>query len=186
MKRIFDIFFSFFILIIIIIPLLIISFFIFLDSGFPIIFWSKRMGIHNSIFLMPKFRTMNSQTPVVATHLMENPSKYITNIGYYLRKYSLDELPQIWSIFIGNMTFIGPRPALFNQQDLISLRTKKYIHILKPGITGWAQVNGRDNISIMRKVNFDRFYLENRSIYLDVKIIFLTIFKSLRNKDISH
>lgn len=155
------------------------------DQG-PAIFWSQRIGILNRPFLMPKFRSMKLGTPQLATHLLTDPHLKITRIGNFLRKYSLDELPQLWSILKGDMSFVGPRPALFNQEDLIALRTQKNIHSLKPGITGWAQINGRDEISISDKVSLDEFYLKHHSFFMDLKIIWLTFFKVLSKEGVSH
>ena len=135
---------------------------------------------------MPKFRTMRINTPAVATHLLENPNKYLTPIGIFLRKLSLDELPQLWSVLKGDMSFVGPRPALFNQDDLIALRTERGVHRLIPGITGWAQINGRDDIPIPRKVEYDEYYLNHRSFYFDLKILFLTFLKVTRADNVSH
>ena len=186
MRRILDIFFSVLFFLILLIPILIISFLVCIFSSGSILFWSKRIGCNNIIFQMPKFRTMKLDTPDVATHLLENSSKYITPIGLFLRKTSLDELPQLWSIFIGDMTFIGPRPALYNQYDLIDLRTQYDIHKLKPGITGLAQVSGRDSLSIEKKVNFDLIYLKEKSLILNIKIIYLTLLKVFGSEGIKH
>ena len=152
----------------------------------PAIHWSKRIGINNAIFLMPKFRTMRIDTPQVATHLLNDGQKWLTPIGSFLRKSSLDELPQLWSVLKGDMSLVGPRPALFNQYDLRDLRTAHGVHLLPPGVTGWAQINGRDELSIEEKVVYDAFYLKERSLAFDLKIIFLTIYKVLLRKDISH
>ena len=149
-------------------------------------FWSKRVGIFNKEFLMPKFRSMKLNTPQLASHLLTTPENHVTRVGRVLRKYSLDEIPQLWSVLRGNMSFVGPRPALFNQEDLISLRSQKGIDILKPGITGWAQINGRDEISIQKKIEFDEYYLKNRNFFIDMKIIYLTIFKVISKEGISH
>ncbi|MEK7288960.1 MAG: sugar transferase, partial [Planctomycetota bacterium] len=143
-------------------------------------------GGANGIFKMPKFRTMRIDTPAVATHLLSNPDEYLTSIGPFLRKWSLDELPQLWGVLKGDMSFVGPRPALFNQQDLIALRTEKGVHRLIPGITGWAQINGRDDIPIPKKVEFDEYYLKNRSLFFDLKILLLTFFKVTRAENVSH
>lgn len=148
--------------------------------------WSKRIGKNNEIFLMPKFRTMRIDTPQVATHLLNDGKNYITPIGSFLRKTSLDELPQLWSVLKGDMSLVGPRPALFNQYDLMELRTKAGVHTLVPGVTGWAQINGRDELSSEEKVKFDKEYLERRSVMFDLKIIFMTAFKVLLRKGISH
>ena len=165
---------------------LVISVLIKLSSSGDIFFCSKRVGIENKIFLMPKFSTMRPDTPKVATHLLHDPEQYYTRVGSFLRKTSLDEIPQLLSILKGDMSFIGPRPALFNQDDLIKLRTEKGIHQLMPGVTGWAQVNGRDELSIPVKVQFDEYYLKNRSWFLDLKIVFLTLLRVLGMKGVSH
>lgn len=157
-----------------------------LESPGPALFWSQRVGINSIFFMMPKFRTMNEGTEAVATHLLDNPSSHLTRIGEFLRRTSIDELPQLLSILRGHMTFVGPRPALFNQIDLIELRKKNRVDILIPGVTGWAQVNGRDNISIKEKVNFDIEYLNKKSIKFDIYIIFLTFLKVIRKEGISH
>ena len=174
-------------LLIILIPVfLIVSIIIVLYDGFPIIFKQKRIGKNNNYFYLYKFRTMNRDCPEIATHLMSNPEKYIIKYGNFFRKYSLDEIPQLFNIVKSDMHFIGPRPALHNQIDLKELRTKNNIHLIKPGLTGWAQVNGRDNISIIEKVDFEKFYIKNHSILLDLKIIFLTLFKVVSRKGVSH
>jgi O-antigen biosynthesis protein WbqP len=157
-----------------------------LTSKGPAIFWSKRIGIDKKFFLMPKFRTMITDTPNVATHLLEEPDKYTTPIGSFLRKTSLDELPQLLSVIKGDMTFVGPRPALFNQNDLINMRETFDIFDLKPGITGWAQIQGRDSISIEEKVKLDNFYKINKNFFLDIYIIFKTIIRVFHDKNISH
>jgi len=150
------------------------------------LYWSDRVGMGNGIFKMPKFRTMRIDTPAVATHLLDNPDSYLTPIGPFLRKSSLDELPQLLCVLKGDMSFVGPRPALFNQDDLIALRTEKGVHRLIPGITGWAQINGRDDIPIPKKVEFDEYYLRHRSFLLDIKIILLTVFKVVRREGVVH
>ena len=165
---------------------LVISLAIKFSASGDILFWSKRVGIENKIFLMPKFSTMRPDTPKVATSLLHNPEKYYTRVGSFLRKTSLDEVPQLLSILKGDMSFIGPRPALFNQDDLIKLRTEKGVHQLKPGITGWAQVNGRDELTIPQKVSFEEEYLNNRSFQMDMRIIWLTLIKVVFRHDISH
>jgi len=171
---------------------ILLSFFLFiavlvrLSSGSPVLYWSKRVGRFNKEFSMPKFRTMIVETPSVASHLLDYPSQYLTPLGFFLRKTSLDELPQCWSILIGEMSFVGPRPALFNQHDLINLRTKKGIHNLHPGLTGWAQINGRDNVSLQQKVAFDEEYMNYKSLSIDLKILVLTIFRVISSNDISH
>ena len=185
-KRFLDILFVIITLVILSIPIIIISLLVFSSSKRPILFWSDRVGIYNSIFKMPKFRTMKINTPPLATHLLSSSDKYVTKVGSFLRKISLDELPQLWSILKGDMTFVGPRQALFNQYDLIELRKKNGVDILKPGITGWAQINGRDNITIEEKVNLDIYYLKNKSFFLDFKIIILTLIKVIIKDGISH
>jgi len=175
------------VLIILLSPIfLIISLIIFFDDGFPIFFKQKRIGINNSKFAVYKFRTMKKDVPDIPTHLVKNPKPLYTRSGPFLRKFSLDELPQLINIIKGDMAFIGPRPALHNQGDLIELRTKSGIHSLMPGVTGWAQVNGRDELSIPVKVKFDEYYLKNKSCILDLKIILLTFFKVLGRKDVTH
>ena len=165
---------------------LIIALLIKLFSEGPVIHWSKRVGKKNKIFYMPKFRTMKINSPQMATHQLQNPKIYLTKVGTILRKYSLDEIPQIWSVIIGDMSIVGPRPPLYNQNDLIEMRKEKNIQDLLPGITGWAQVNGRDEISLREKTDLDYYYLKNQTIGLDLKIIFITIFKVIFKKEISH
>jgi O-antigen biosynthesis protein WbqP len=157
-----------------------------ITSNGPALYWSNRVGINNSIFRMPKFRSMKIGTPAVATHLLGNAASHLTPIGGFLRKSSLDELPQLWCILKGDMSLVGPRPALFNQDDLITLRTEHQVHTIPPGLTGWAQINGRDEIPIPNKVAFDAYYLKNQNILLDIKIIALTAFKVLRRDGVSH
>jgi len=152
----------------------------------PAIYWSDRVGQRNRIFKMPKFRTMRVETPAIATHLLSDPEKALTPIGSFLRRSSLDELPQLWSILKGDMSFVGPRPALFNQYDLITLRTQYGVDALVPGLTGWAQVNGRDALSIEDKVQFDLQYLQRRSFLMDMKILYMTFIKVLRRAEVSH
>ena len=152
----------------------------------PAIYWSDRVGRRNQIFKMPKFRTMRVDTPAVATHLLAEPEKALTPIGAFLRRSSLDELPQLWSIFKGDMSFVGPRPALFNQHDLIALRTQQGVDALVPGLTGWAQVNGRDGLSIPDKVHFDLQYLQRHSFWMDLKILYMTFVKVIYRADVSH
>jgi len=185
-KRIFDVVSAVILLLILIIPMLIISLLIKLTSKGPVLYWSDRPGRNNRVFQMPKFRTMWINTPAVATHLLENPNKYLTPIGPFLRKLSLDELPQLRSVLRGDMSFVGPRPALYNQDDLIALRTEKGIHNITPGITGWAQVNGRDDLPIPIKVGYDEYYLKNRSLFFDIKILFLTFFKTVKSEGVQH
>lgn len=160
-----------------------------LTSTGPSLYWSKRVGKYNHIFNMPKFRSMRVGTPQIATHLMNqqsNPNSFLTPVGSFIRKTSLDELPQLWSVLKGDMSIVGPRPALFNQDDLIALRTQYGVHTLKPGITGWAQINGRDEIPIPQKVALDAYYLAHQSLLLDIKIILLTAIKVLRRDNITH
>lgn len=185
-KRCVDITVAFFVSIVAFFPMLIIALIIKSTSKGPIIYWSERVGQYNDIFYMPKFRTMYIGAPTIATHLIENPDYHITSIGKILRNYSLDELPQLWSIFAGKMSLIGPRPALFNQEDLIKLRTDRNIHLMKPGITGWAQINGRDELNIKEKVKYDTYYFEHQSTVLDLKIFFLTFKKILLRSNIKH
>lgn len=155
------------------------------DRG-PFLYWSKRVGINSSIFLMPKIRTMKLNTPQVATHLLTNSESYLTPMGSFLRKSSLDEIPQLISILKGDMSFVGPRPALFNQDDLMDLRRQAGVDKLKPGLTGWAQINGRDEISIEAKVNFEKEYLQQRSFVFDLKILYRTFFKVIKQESVSH
>lgn len=160
-----------------------------LTSQGPALYWSQRVGQNNKLFSMPKFRSMRVGTPQIATHLMNqqsNPDAFLTPIGSFIRKSSLDELPQLWSVLIGDMSIVGPRPALFNQNDLISLRTSQHVHQLKPGITGWAQINGRDEIPISQKVSFDVYYLTHKSTWFDLKIMVLTAIKVIKRDNITH
>jgi lipopolysaccharide/colanic/teichoic acid biosynthesis glycosyltransferase/uncharacterized protein YbjT (DUF2867 family) len=186
MKRTTDIVIAVFALVFLFVPLSVIAAFVKMTSQGPILYWSDRIGKNNSIFKMPKFRTMKVNTPAVATHLLSEPEQYLTSIGKFLRKYSLDELPQLFSVIKGDMSFVGPRPALFNQDDLIVLRTQKKIHLLTPGLTGWAQVNGRDELSIPIKVGFDEYYLYHRSFLFDVEILCMTFFKAMRGEGVQH
>ena len=186
MKRLFDIILSILLLSFSSIPMVIISGLIRLGSKGPALYWSDRIGINNTIFRMPKFRTMRLDTPAVATHLLQNPQNYVTPIGRILRKLSLDELPQLISVFKGEMSFVGPRPALFNQNDLIELRVQKGIHRLVPGITGWAQINGRDELPISVKVEFEEDYLRHRSFVFDLRVLWLTLFRVFQSQGISH
>lgn len=167
-------------------PLALVALAVRLTSPGPALYWSDRVGQHNRIFKMPKFRSMRVDTPAVATHLLEDPERYLTPIGSFLRKSSLDELPQIWSILVGDMSIVGPRPALFNQDDLIALRTERGVHVLLPGLTGWAQVNGRDELPIPQKVQFDQEYLQRQSTGFDFYIIGLTMLKVLHRDSVSH
>ena len=188
--RVFNIALSLLAGIVLLVPFFIVWILVRLTSKGPAIHWSKRIGQNNHIFLMPKFRTMLIETPQLATHLLSQEQakgkSYLTPIGSFLRKSSLDEIPQLWSIIKGDMNLVGPRPALFNQDDLRELRTKHNIHTLAPGITGWAQINGRDELSIEEKVEYDKAYLERRSFLFDLKIIFLTAYKVLLRADVSH
>ena len=185
-KRIMDIILIVVTLILTVPLVLIISMLIFLFDGKGIFHVSKRVGRKNKIFKMYKFRTMKINSPQIATHLMKNPSNYTTYLGSILRKLSLDELPQLYNVLIGEMTIVGPRPALFNQKDLIKLRTLKGVSNLVPGITGWAQINGRDNLSIKKKVELDFYYKKNRSMLLDFSIIFITFTKIFSTKGVTH
>lgn len=186
MKRIFDLILALIILVSSLIPLILIAIAVRLSSKGPALHWSERVGRYNRIFSMPKFRTMRVETPQVATHLLHNPKQYETPIGPFLRKTSLDELPQLFNIFKGDMSFVGPRPALFNQHDLIQLRTKAKVDLLLPGLTGWAQINGRDTLSIPDKVALDIEYLKRQSLVLDIKILWATVLKVLKRDGISH
>jgi O-antigen biosynthesis protein WbqP len=186
MKRLFDILFSAIIAISMSIPILMICVAIRLTSRGPVLYWSARFGRNNLIFMMPKFRTMLIETPVVASHLLADAGTYLTPIGSFLRRSSLDELPQLWSVLKGDMTFVGPRPALFNQNDLIALRSQMKINQLTPGLTGWAQINGRDNLTISEKVKLDAEYLKRKSFRFDLWILWLTLFKVIRRDSISH
>jgi O-antigen biosynthesis protein WbqP len=186
MKRLFDFSLSTFAIIILAIPLLITAAVVRLTSPGPILFWSKRVGRDNQIFLMPKFRSMRIDTPAVATHLLQNSDQWLTPIGSFLRKSSLDELPQLWSILKGDMSFVGPRPALFNQDDLIAMRTEQGVHQLVPGLTGWAQVNGRDELPIPKKVDLDFEYLQRKSFLFDLRILWMTALKVVVRDGISH
>ena len=186
MTRFFDFSMSILAIIFLSLPMLLSALLVKLTSPGPILYWSDRVGRNNSIFKMPKFRTMRIDTPAVATHLLGNPGQWLTPVGGFLRKSSLDELPQLISILTGDMSIVGPRPALFNQDDLIALRTEKGVHQLTPGLTGWAQINGRDELPIPVKVEFDEWYLHNRSFFLDVKIIVQTFVKVLRKEGVTH
>lgn len=186
MKRIFDVAMSLLALIGLGVPMLIAALLIKLTSKGPVLYWSNRVGKNNKIFRMPKFRTMLIETPAVATHLLSDPDRYLTPVGKFLRKTSIDELPQLWSILKGDMSIVGPRPALFNQDDLIALRTEKGVHVLTPGLSGPAQINGRDELPIPVKVEYDEYYLKNRSFLFDMKIIFQTIFKAAKCEGVTH
>ena len=167
-------------------PIVILVIAVRLSSPGPVLYWSDRVGRHNRLFRMPKFRSMRIDTPAVATHLLSNPEKWLTPMGSFLRRSSLDELPQLWSILKGDMSFVGPRPALFNQVDLIALRTEKGVDELLPGLTGWAQINGRDELSITQKVQFDYEYLKNQSALFDLKILWMTALKVINRDSVSH
>jgi len=186
MKQAFDFVYAFLLLSALSVPILLIALLVKLTSQGPVMYWSDRVGKNNVIFRMPKFRTMLVDTPAVATHLLSNPDQFLTPLGKFLRKSSLDELPQLISIIKGDMSFVGPRPALFNQDNLIALRTQKGVHVLSPGLTGWAQINGRDDIPIPKKVEFDAYYLLHRSFLLDIKIILLTVLKVVRREGVVH
>ena len=186
MKRAFDLVLALGVALIFSLPILLVSLMVRFTSKGPILYWSDRVGRHNKLFKMPKFRSMQIGTPAVATHLLHNPDVYLTPVGSFLRKSSLDELPQLWSILRGDMSFVGPRPALFNQQDLIELRTQAGVHELVPGLTGWAQINGRDELPIPEKVALDSVYLHRQSFLFDLKIIFLTALKVLRRDNVTH
>jgi O-antigen biosynthesis protein WbqP len=186
MKRMLDVIYAGSSMLLLSVPMSIIAVVVKLTSKGPVLHWSDRIGKDNLAFKMPKFRTMKMDAPAVATHLLENPLKYLTPFGRFLRKFSLDELPQLWSVLKGDMSFVGPRPALYNQEDLITLRTEKGIHRLVPGITGWAQVKGRDNLTVSRKVEYDEYYMNHRSFMFDIKIIFLTLVKVLRSENVHH
>ena len=184
--RLMDIFLSCLCLVFLFAPLLIVATAVKLSSFGPVLYWSERVGRNNKNFMMPKFRTMVLGTPAVATHLLVQPKNFLTPVGGFLRKSSLDELPQLWSVICGDMSFVGPRPALFNQYDLIQARTDLGVHVLLPGLTGWAQVNGRDELSISDKVVLDYEYLTLRSVWLDLRIILLTILKVVRREGVVH
>jgi O-antigen biosynthesis protein WbqP len=186
MKRLFDVSVALLAIVVLSIPLLVVAVLVKLTSPGPIVYWSDRVGRHNRIFRMPKFRTMRVDTPAVATHLLADPKRFLTPVGPFLRKSSLDELPQLWSILVGDMSFVGPRPALFNQDDLIALRTEYGVDQVLPGLTGWAQINGRDELPIPEKVRLDAEYLQRQSFFLDLKIIFLTFLKVVRRDGITH
>lgn len=186
MKRLFDLVSSLFAAILLAVPIVLVAVLVRITSKGPVLYWSDRVGKKNQIFKMPKFRSMRVGTPAVATHLLRDPKVYLTPIGSFLRKSSLDELPQLWSILVGNMSFVGPRPALYNQDDLIALRTECGVDALVPGLTGWAQVNGRDELPIPQKVALDHYYLLNQSLFLDIKILWLTFLKVARRDGVSH
>ena len=186
MKRLFDLLLAIVAAVILALPIALIALMVRLTSPGPALYWSDRVGRHNRIFKMPKFRSMRIGTPAVATHLLQDPKVYLTPIGSFLRKSSLDELPQLWSILVGDMSFVGPRPALFNQDDLVALRTKFGVHELVPGLTGWAQINGRDELPIPEKVKLDVEYLRRQSFWFDIRILWLTFVKVIRRDGVSH
>ena len=186
MKRLFDLFLAIMIIVPLLVPMSLIAITIRLTSKGPVLYWSRRVGVGNSIFHMPKFRSMQVDTPAVATHLMTNPNAFLSPIGAFLRRFSLDELPQLFSVLKGEMSFVGPRPALFNQDDLITLRTEKGVDKLVPGVTGWAQVNGRDDLSIPEKVDLDVEYLNRQSFWFDLQILWITLLKVVRSEGVSH
>ena len=186
MKRLFDLVVALVATVFLVLPIVITALAVRLTSPGPVLYWSERVGRHNRIFKMPKFRSMRIDTPAVATHLLRNPDQWLTPIGSFLRKFSLDELPQLWSILKGDMSFVGPRPALFNQDDLIALRTGKGVHQLVPGLTGWAQVNGRDELPIPQKVALDAEYVQRQSLRFDLKILWMTALKVLARDGVSH
>jgi O-antigen biosynthesis protein WbqP len=186
MKRLFDLIVGVCAGVVLLLPLVLVALAVRLTSKGPALYWSDRVGRNNTIFKMPKFRSMRVGTPAVATHLLSNPDAYLTPIGSFLRKSSLDELPQLWSILVGDMSFVGPRPALFNQHDLVELRTKAGVHQLVPGLTGWAQINGRDELPIPEKVALDVEYLHRKSLFFDIKIIILTAWKVVKRDNVTH
>jgi O-antigen biosynthesis protein WbqP len=185
-KRLFDFLLAIIALVILMVPLCLIALAVKLSSKGPVLYWSDRVGKNNRIFRMPKFRSMRTDTPAVATHLLTQPEQYLTPVGSFIRKTSLDEIPQLWSILAGDMSFVGPRPALYNQQDLIDLRTRHSVHTLVPGLTGWAQVNGRDELSIEDKVRFDTEYLSRRSLGMDIGILWRTFTQVAKREGVTH
>jgi O-antigen biosynthesis protein WbqP len=186
MKRLFDFFVALSTLLALSPILLLVALSVKLTSSGPVIYWSDRVGRNNAIFRMPKFRTMLVETPAVATHLLADPARFLTPIGSFLRRSSLDELPQLWNILAGQMSFVGPRPALFNQEDLIALRTEHGVSSLLPGLTGWAQINGRDELPIPEKVRLDVEYMKRRSFWTDLQIMCLTLLKVIRSDGVTH
>ena len=186
MKRLFDLVLALIAACLLIVPIVVVTVLVKLTSKGPTLYWSDRVGMHNTIFKMPKFRSMKVETPAVATHLLVDPGSVLTSIGDFLRRSSLDELPQLWCILKGEMSFVGPRPALFNQDDLILLRTEKGVDKVVPGLTGWAQVNGRDELPIPEKVVLDVEYMERQSLWFDMKILWLTVLKVVRRDGVSH
>lgn len=186
MKRYFDILFSLFLMVIFCFPILLIILLVKITSAGPVFYWSDRVGQNNKIFRMPKFRSMRVGAPIVATRLLQDPDTHLTPLGRLLRRSSLDELPQLWSIFKGDMSFVGPRPVIPDEEDLVALRTKMGVQVLRPGLTGWAQVNGRDKLSVQEKVYLDLEYKKQQSYWFDLKILYLTVLKVLACHDISH
>jgi O-antigen biosynthesis protein WbqP len=186
MKRLFDILLSIFASAFLLLLFFLIGLSVFFTSKGAVLYWSKRVGRNNQLFNMPKFRTMRINTPAVATHLLQDPDQWLTPIGSFLRKSSLDELPQLWSILKGDMSFVGPRPALYNQDDLIELRTNAGVHTLQPGLTGWAQINGRDELPIPVKVKFDIEYLQHKSFKFDLYILWMTFLKVIHRDGVTH
>ena len=186
MKRMFDFFLALMISLIFLLPIAFVTVLVWLTSPGPALYWSDRIGRNNRTFKMPKFRSMRVGTPAVATHLLADPGVYLTPIGSILRKTSIDELPQLWSILKGDMSFVGPRPALFNQHDLIELRTKRGVNELLPGLTGWAQINGRDELSLGDKVRLDAEYLERRSFGFDCHILWKSVLKVISHEGVAH
>ena len=186
MKRLFDLVLALIAACLLIVPIVVVAVLVKLTSKGPALYWSDRVGMHNTIFKMPKFRSMKVETPAVATHLLVDPGIVLTPVGDFLRKSSLDELPQLWCILKGEMSFVGPRPALFNQDDLILLRTEKGVDKVVPGLTGWAQVNGRDELPIPEKVGLDVEYMERQSLWFDMKILWMTVLKVVRRDGVSH
>lgn len=186
MKRVFDLLLALLTAVVLLLPITVVAVLVRLTSPGPALYWSDRVGRNNVIFKMPKFRSMRVGTPAVATHLLSDPRSHLTPIGSFIRKSSLDELPQLWSILVGHMSFVGPRPALFNQQDLIELRTSLGVHTLVPGLTGWAQVNGRDELPIPEKVALDAEYLTRQGLWLDIKILWMTFLKVIQRDGVSH
>jgi O-antigen biosynthesis protein WbqP len=185
-KRVFDLLLALAAAVVLAVPVMLVALMVRLTSPGPVLYWSDRVGRHNRIFKMPKFRSMRVGTPAVATHLLADPKAHLTPIGSFLRKSSLDELPQLWSILVGDMRFVGPRPALFNQHDLIELRTQRGVHELVPGLTGWAQINGRDELPIPDKVKLDAEYLQRQSLWFDIRILWLTFVKVIRRDGVTH
>ena len=186
MKRFFDLLLTMAAIVILAVPVMLVAILVRLTSPGPALYWSDRVGRHNKVFRMPKFRSMRVGTPAVATHLLANPKAHLTPIGSFFRKSSIDELPQLWSILVGDMSFVGPRPALFNQHDLIELRTRLGVHELVPGLTGWAQINGRDELLISEKAMLDVEYLHRKSLWFDIRILWLTFVKVVRRDGITH